>query len=75
MVTLFLRLRQWAMLVEVNVALRYLRAGVDEILGKREPPQGIGPDEFYVFKEAGATVWGSAKDLGPFMEPVLPKGG
>ena len=48
---------------------------MDEILGKREPYQGIGAYEFSVLKEVGATVWGSAKDLGPFVEPVLPKGG
>jgi len=45
--------------------------GVDEILGKREPNRGFGQNEFFVLEEVVATVWGSAKDLGPFMEPVL----
>jgi hypothetical protein len=48
--------------------------GLDKILWKREPHRGVGPDYFSVFKELGATVWGSAEDLGPIMEPVLPKG-
>ena len=47
---------------------------MDEISGKREPNRGFGPDEFFVLKEVVATVWGSAKDLGPFVEPVLPEG-
>ena len=47
--------------------------GVDEILRKREPHRGIGRDMFFVLKEVGATVWGSAKDLGQFVEPVLPQ--
>jgi len=29
---------------------------VDEILGRREPHRGFGPDEFSIFKELGATV-------------------
>jgi hypothetical protein len=49
--------------------------GVAEILGKREPHRGISSDEFSVFKEVGATVSGSARDLGRFVEPVLPLGG
>ena len=49
--------------------------GVNEILWKREPHRGADPHEFAALKEVGATVWGSAKDLGPVVEPVLPKGG
>ncbi len=47
--------------------------GVDENLRKKEPHSGIGSDEFYVFKEVRATVWGSAEYLGPIVESVLPE--
>ena len=47
---------------------------VDTILREREPHRGVGPDEFSILKEVGATVWGSTEDLGPVVEPVLSEG-
>ena len=48
--------------------------GVDEIVWKREPPRGDGPDESFVLKAIGTAAWGSAEDLGPVVELALLEG-
>jgi hypothetical protein len=48
---------------------------MDDILRKREPHTGIGPDELFVLKERRAIVWSSAEDLSLGVESVLLEGG
>ena len=48
--------------------------GVDEILGKREPHQGIGPDDFFVLKVVGRPFGARLRILAHLWNPCSQRG-
>jgi hypothetical protein len=68
----FLRVCQWAVLKEANVALRYERARVTAC--GTGSSSGVDPNEFPFLQEVGAPTLGPVEDLGLVVESMLSKG-